>query len=135
MHSVTQATRRLSSLSKSISPLVASTQARSKSTAMESSLSPLQGFYKPNALKGLYYGSNTVSQHLTSCLPTANSKAFIITGSSLANKTPLIKQIEDLLTPAHHAGTFSNIKEHAPVAQLDEATSKVQADSSIDTII
>lgn len=102
---------------------------------MESSLSPLQGLYKPNALKGLYYGPNTVQQHLLSCLPKDTSKAFIITGSSLATKTPLIKQIEELLTSKHHAGTFSNIKQHAPVAQLDEATDKVQSDSTIDTII
>lgn len=133
MQPLSQATRRLSSLTRSISPIV--TQARTKSTAMESSLSPLRGFYQPNALKGLYYGRNTVQDRLVSCLPRDSSKAFIITGSSLATKTPLIKQIEDLLTPAHHAGTFSNIKQHAPVAQLDEATSKVQADSTIDTII
>lgn len=102
---------------------------------MESSLSPLLGLYKPNPLKGLYYGTDTVEKHLKSCLPSEKSKAFIVTGSSLANKTPLIKQIEDLLTSAHHAGTFSNIKQHAPVAQLDEATKKVQEDSTIDTII
>lgn len=102
---------------------------------MESSLSPLQGLYKPNALKGLYYGANTVHENLVACLPGAKSKAFIITGNSLATKTPLIKQLEDLLTPEHHAGTFANIKQHAPVAQLDEATDKVQADTSIDTII
>lgn len=102
---------------------------------MDSSTNPLTGLWRPSHLKGLYYGSGTVSKHLLDCLPTENSKAFIVTGSSLANKTPLIKQIEELLTSKHHAGTFSDIKQHAPVAQLDEATSKVQADSSIDTII
>ena len=70
-----------------------------------------------------------------SCLRTENSKAFIITGSSLANKTPLIKQVEELLTKNHHAGTFSSIGQHAPVQNLDEATKAVQKDSSIDTII
>ncbi|KAK5316314.1 hypothetical protein LTR70_006268 [Exophiala xenobiotica] len=102
---------------------------------MESSLSPLQGLYKPNALKGLYYGSGTVQSHLLSCLPCPDSKAFIITGNSLATKTPLIAQLEDLLTPTRHAGTFANIKQHAPVAQLDEATDKVASDTTIDTII
>lgn len=133
-----RATRRLSSLSKSVassSPTHPQGQTRNKSSAMESSLDPLYGFYKPNQLKGLYYGSGTVNKHLLSCLPSENSKAFIITGSSLATKTPLIKQLEDLLSSKHHAGTFSNIKEHAPIAQLDEATSKVQSDSSIDTLI
>ena len=39
------------------------------------------------------------------------------------------------MTSKHHAGTFSNIKQHAPVAQLDEASDAVGKDSSIDTII
>lgn len=47
----------------------------------------------------------------------------------------MIKQVEELLTTSHHAGTFSKIGEHAPIAQLDEATKKVQEDSDIDTII
>ncbi|KAI9875027.1 MAG: hypothetical protein M1823_007560, partial [Watsoniomyces obsoletus] len=101
---------------------------------MDATTHPLAGLYKPNPLKGLYYGPNTVQNNLLSCLPTSSSKAFIITGSSLATKTPLIKQIESLLG-SQHAGTFSNIKEHAPIAQLDQATSQVHADSSIDTII
>lgn len=102
---------------------------------MDSSLNPLTGFWKPHILKGLYYGPDVVKKQLLSCLPSEKSKAFIITGASLANKTPLIKELEDLLSSKHHAGTFSNIKEHAPVAQLDEATEKVHSDPSIDTII
>ena len=102
---------------------------------MEASLNPLSGLYKPAVLKGLYYGPNVVKDKLLSCLPSESSKAFIITGSSLANKTPLIKELESLLSSKHHAGTFSDIKEHAPVAQLDQATEKVQNDKSIDTII
>ncbi|OAL38155.1 hypothetical protein AYO20_02607 [Fonsecaea nubica] len=103
---------------------------------MDSSLHPLQGMYRPNALKGLYYGPEVVQKHILSALPTEKSKAFIITGNSLATKTPLIKGLEELLkTGNHHAGTFSNIREHAPVAQLDEATAIVKSDSTIDTII
>lgn len=83
----------------------------------------------------MYYGPSSVHDHLLSCLPSSSSKAFIITGSSLASKTPLIQQVEKLLSSKHHAGTFSDIKQHAPVAQLDEATNAVQEDPSIDTII
>jgi alcohol dehydrogenase class IV len=83
----------------------------------------------------MYYGSGSVNKHLLSCLPSSTSKAFIITGSSLAKKTPLIKQVEDLLGKQHHAGTFANIKQHALVAQLDVATDAVASDSSIDTLI
>lgn len=101
---------------------------------MESSRSPMAGLYKTNALQAIYYGPDTVKQNLLSCLPSENSKAFIVTGSSLYNSTPLIKDLETLLAK-RHAGTFSNIKQHAPVAQLDEATDQVLKDPSIDTII
>ena len=96
---------------------------------------PLSGVWKPTHLERLHYGPFSVRDNLISCLPSPSSKAFIITGSSLASKTPLIQQVEKLLSSKHHAGTFSDIKEHAPVAQLDEATERVQKDSSIDTII
>ncbi|KAK0510068.1 hypothetical protein JMJ35_007462 [Cladonia borealis] len=96
---------------------------------------PLSGFWVPTQLERLYYGPNSVQKHLLSCLPSSSSKAFVITGSSLASKTTLIRQVEELLTSKHHAGTFSNIKQHAPVAQLDEASDAVGKDSSIDTII
>ncbi|KAL6241952.1 hypothetical protein RBB50_011197 [Rhinocladiella similis] len=102
---------------------------------MDATLHPLSGLYTPHELKGLYYGPDVVKRHLLSLLPTSSSKAFIVTGNSLANKTPLIKAIESLLTPPRHAGTFSGIREHAPVAQLDEATTQVKNDSTIDTVI
>lgn len=96
---------------------------------------PLSGLWKPTHLGRMYYGPHSVRDNIVSCLPSPSSKAFIITGSSLASKTPLIQEVEKLLGSKHHAGTFSNIKQHAPVAQLDEATDAVQKDSSIDTII
>ena len=88
-----------------------------------------------NRLERMYYGPSTVEKHLVSCLPSPKSKAFIITGSSLATKTPLVSQVEKILGSQHHAGTFSNITQHAPVAQLDEATDAVAKDSAVDTLI
>ena len=108
---------------------------RTYSRMTESTEHPLSGLWKPTHLQRLYYGPSSVQKHLLECLPNDASKAFIITGSSLATKTPLIKQVEDLLSQKHHAGTFTKIKQHAPVAQLDEATEIVQKDSNIDTII
>jgi alcohol dehydrogenase class IV len=35
----------------------------------------------------------------------------------------------------HHAATFSRIGQHAPVAQLDEATEQVLQNPDIDTVI
>ncbi|KAK4992756.1 hypothetical protein LTR50_000880 [Elasticomyces elasticus] len=100
----------------------------------ESTQTPLAGLWKPVHLSHLYYGSNSAQKHLLDCLPSSSSKAFIITGSSLATKTSLISSLENQLG-ARHTGTFSNIKQHAPIAQLDEATELVLRDDNIDTII
>ncbi|EOD43470.1 putative alcohol dehydrogenase protein [Neofusicoccum parvum UCRNP2] len=108
---------------------------RYKSTMTEATANPLSGLWKPTHLQALWYGPNSVKSHLLESLPQESSKAFIVTGSSLATKTPLIRQTEEFLGPKHHAGTFANIKQHAPVAQLDEATDAVIKDPSIDTII
>lgn len=96
---------------------------------------PPFGLWKPHHIKGMHYGADCVDKYLLSCLPTPESKAFIITGRSLAEKTPLVKQLEQLLGEKHLAGTFSNIKQHAPVAELDKAVELVGKDDKIDTII
>lgn len=57
----------------------------------------LNGIYQPLPAKVIHYGSGTVQKHLIDTLPTEKSKAFIITGQSLATKTDLIKQVENLL--------------------------------------
>jgi len=101
---------------------------------VESQQHPLHGVWKPTHLQRLYYGSGSVQSHLLNSLPNKTSKAFILTGSSLASKTSLIKQIEQILGD-RHAGTFSKIGQHAPVKELDEATELVLQDSNIDTII
>lgn len=100
----------------------------------ESTNHPLYGLWNPRPLQALFYGPGTVQKHLLDQLPSKNSKAFIVTGNSLATKTPLVKDLEALLGK-HHAGTFSKIGQHAPVEQLDEATELVAKDSSIDTVI
>ncbi|KAK3690618.1 hypothetical protein LTR37_019062 [Vermiconidia calcicola] len=107
----------------------------SQMVSVESTQQPLSGLWKPTHLQRLYYGSESVQKNLLDCLPSESSKAFVITGTSLANKTGLIKQVEELLGSKHHAGTFSKIGQHAPVKQLDEATDLVMKDNSIDTII
>jgi hypothetical protein len=57
----------------------------------------VEGLYKPLMAQILHYGSGSVEKHLIDTLPSKTSKAFIITGSSLATKTDLIKQVEKLL--------------------------------------
>lgn len=110
-------------------------QRRWRSSKVESSQNPLSGLWKPTHLQRLYYGSGSVDKYLLECLPSESSKAFIVTGTSLANKTNLIKQVEELLGSKHHAATYSKIGQHAPIKQLDEAADLVLQDESIDTII
>lgn len=102
---------------------------------MHASLNPLYGQYVPNKLKALYYGPGVVDLHLTASLPSDVSKALIVTGTSLYAKTPLIKGLEQTLTPKHHAATFSGIRAHSPQIQIDQAVSILTSDPSIDTII
>lgn len=102
---------------------------------MNSTTTPLTGLWKPHHLKALFYGRSVIANHLLSSLPSSTSKAFIITGASLATKSPLVTDLQATLTPAHHAGTFSQIRQHAPVADLDLATDAVAKDPQIDTLI
>ncbi|WPG99420.1 Dehydroquinate synthase-like protein [Acrodontium crateriforme] len=104
------------------------------SSPVDSSEHPLSGLWKPTQLQRLYYGPETVKKHLLDSLPSESSKAFIITGTSLATKTSLIKDVQALLGDKH-AGTFDKIGQHAPVKELDEATEIVLNDENIDTII
>lgn len=61
----------------------------------------VEGAWLPTQLKAMRYGSGTVEKYLFSSLPHENSKAFIITGNSLATKTDLIKKVEALLKGEH----------------------------------
>jgi alcohol dehydrogenase class IV len=101
---------------------------------MESTDHPPTGLWSMTNLKHLYYGPNTVQKHLLTTLPLPSSKAFIITTGSLANKTDLVQQVESILGD-HHAGTFAKIQAHAPVHQLDEASTIISQDGSIDTVL
>jgi alcohol dehydrogenase class IV len=100
----------------------------------DSTSTPLAGLWQPTHLQRLHYGAGSVSKHLLDCLPSSSSKAFIITGNSLATRTPLVRDVEALLGH-RHAGTFSRIGQHAPVASLDEATELVKRDEQVDTVV
>ena len=103
--------------------------------SVESSNSPLFGLWQPQfRLEHLYYGPSCVENYLLSTLPSPSSRVFIVTGTSIATKTPLLQQLETLLG-SQLAGTFSNIRQHALVAELDQATEIVASDLSIDTIL
>jgi hypothetical protein len=58
---------------------------------------PVSGSWIPTIIRALHYGPGSVEAHLLSLLPSPKSKAFIVTGNSLATKTTLIKDVENLL--------------------------------------
>ncbi|KAL8725159.1 MAG: hypothetical protein Q9166_007534 [cf. Caloplaca sp. 2 TL-2023] len=100
-----------------------------------SSIKGLSGLWQPNrSLKTLCYGSGCVEQHLLSTLPTPSSKVIIVTGTSLATKTPLVRQLETLLGE-HHAGTISGIRQHGPVGDVERAIETVLSRDDVDTIL
>lgn len=103
--------------------------------ATPSSNCPLFGLWQPQSgLQHLYYGSACVQNHLLDVLSSTTSKVYIITGQSIATKSPLLTQVEGLLGDKH-AGTFSNIKQHGQVVGVDQATAAVEKDPSIDTLL
>lgn len=103
--------------------------------ATEISTANLAGMWQPRInLKNLYYGSGCIEQHLLDTLPSQSSKAFIITGTSLATKTPLVGKLEILLGK-HYGGTVSSIRQHGPLADVEKAIDTVLNCRDVDTII
>ncbi|KAL8727588.1 MAG: hypothetical protein Q9181_005660 [Wetmoreana brouardii] len=101
----------------------------------ERSSKTFSGLWQPSInVKNLWYGSGCVEKHLLSTRPTPSSKVIIVTGTSLAAKTPLVRQLEALLGD-HHAGTVSNIRQHGPVADVERAAESVLSRGDIDTIV
>jgi hypothetical protein len=84
------------------------------------------GTYTPTPLKSIHYGPSVIKTHL---LPSIRSllaqtsgqdedevkpKVMIVTGRSLMEKTPVIKEIEGILRDEGWWGlTFSDIAQHA----------------------
>lgn len=103
----------------------------------ESSTATLFGHWQPGIsnLKHVYYGVGCVEQYLNSTLPTPSSKVFIVTGTSLATKTPLVLQLEKLLGD-HHAGTISRIRQHGPLEDVERAVAMILSHrDQVDTIV
>jgi alcohol dehydrogenase class IV len=93
----------------------------------------LTGQFETTTLSKVVYGRGTTSR-LPELLESLNaSKAFIVTGSSLQTKTPVISQIEAILGDKHVA-TFSKIGQHAPVEAIREAADQA-ATAGVDVFI
>jgi alcohol dehydrogenase class IV len=95
----------------------------------------LSGAWQPRIyLKNLFYGPGCVENHLVRILPAASSRAIIVTGSSLATKTPLVQRLETLLDQ-QHAETICNIRQHGPIDDVEAAIETVMGHPDVDTII
>ncbi|KAJ5196742.1 Maleylacetate reductase [Penicillium cf. viridicatum] len=101
----------------------------------ETSKITMSGAWQPRIhLKNLFYGPGCVENHLVSTLPAASSRVIIVTGTSLATKTPLVQRLETLLDQ-HHVETISNIRQHGPIDDVEAAIETVMAYPDVDTII
>jgi len=69
----------------------------------------------------MLYGNGTTGQLRDVITQLGGTKAFVVTGRSLYEKTPVIKNVEKLLGDMH-GGTFYKIGQHAPIQLIREAT-------------
>ncbi|PWN35674.1 Dehydroquinate synthase-like protein [Meira miltonrushii] len=83
--------------------------------------------YTQTFLKRVFWGPNCLESALPDALSlvSKNKKALIITGRSLDKKTDVVRQVEKVLGPAH-AGTFANIGQHAPIADIRQVVEQVR---------
>ncbi|KAF2028135.1 hypothetical protein EK21DRAFT_102085 [Setomelanomma holmii] len=95
--------------------------------------SSTKGVYRASPVKLMIYGTGTTSQLTDVIKELGGTKGFIITGRSLYEKTPVIKNIEKSLGSAH-GGTFSKIGQHAPIQDIREATA-LMSKSGCDVLI
>ncbi|KAL3473676.1 alcohol dehydrogenase [Aspergillus californicus] len=95
----------------------------------------LSGLWQPSIKpENLFYGIGCVERHLLEAFPKLSSKAFIITGKSLAEQTPLVRELESLLG-VHHAGTISYVRQHGPEHDVEQAVETVLQSDGVDTLI
>ncbi|KAF8558050.1 Dehydroquinate synthase-like protein [Imleria badia] len=85
---------------------------------MADSIHNLHGSYAyHDTLKGVYYGPGCVHTALPTLLAVLGaSKAFVVTGNSLREKTNVVTNVERILKDnGAFSATFSEIGQHAPV--------------------
>lgn len=87
---------------------------------MAQSESPsLNGYYAwTNTLKGIYYGPGSVKSGLPKLLSTLKaSRALVVTGRTLYEKTNVVQTVEAVLREYNaYGGTLYEIGQHAPIA-------------------
>jgi alcohol dehydrogenase class IV len=91
--------------------------------------------YGPDSIDGLWDILKDVMQEYASKgQEGASPKVLIMTGNSLS-KTPVVPHVEKLLKDRHaYAATFTGMKQHAPIANIEEAL-KVYRDNDANCIV
>ncbi|PCH43472.1 alcohol dehydrogenase IV [Wolfiporia cocos MD-104 SS10] len=89
-----------------------------------------------DTLKGVHYGPGSLSVALPKLLKTLGAtKALIVTGKSLYEKTDVVKKVESVLREHNAYGaTFYEIGQHAPVAGIHRGL-QVFKDAGADVIV
>ncbi|KAJ8515275.1 hypothetical protein ONZ45_g7278 [Pleurotus djamor] len=99
-----------------------------------STTSTLSGFYSyTDTLKGVYYGPGSLKTALPSLLKKiGGTKALVVTGKSLHEKTNVVRRVEAVLKEENaYGGTFHDIGQHSPIAGIRagmDMFKQVQAD-------
>lgn len=89
--------------------------------------------YRFLPLEKVIHGSGSVNQLPAEADRLGGRRAIIITGRSLANKTPLVAKLERLLGE-RHAGTFAGIQQHVPESGI-AAASQLAVEAGVDLLI
>ncbi|OSS55167.1 hypothetical protein B5807_00815 [Epicoccum nigrum] len=95
--------------------------------------SSAMGMYRASPARLMLYGNGTTSQLRDVITQLGVTKAFVVTGRSLYEKTPVIKNVEKLLGDMH-GGTFYKIGQHAPIQLIREAT-ELMSKSGCDVLV
>ncbi|KAG9204075.1 hypothetical protein G6514_001711 [Epicoccum nigrum] len=95
--------------------------------------SSAMGMYRASPARLMLYGNGTTSQLRDVITQLGGTKAFVVTGRSLYEKTPVIKNVEKLLGDMH-GGTFYKIGQHAPIQLIREAT-ELMSKSGCDVLV
>ncbi|KAM6502209.1 alcohol dehydrogenase IV [Amanita muscaria] len=83
----------------------------------EEQSSSIHGYYSYSGLKAIYYGPGSMKSSLPKLLDTLKvTKALVVTGKSLHEKTDVVRAVEAILKQHDAYGaTFFEIGQHAPI--------------------
>ena len=90
------------------------------------------GSYRNTSLQQVIYGPGQLTTSLAKAIQElGGTKALIMTGTSLATKTPVIRNVEaQLKEQGLYGATFTEIGQHAPVAGIRKASELMKSSKS-----